>query len=501
MATNEVGPVSESLQAQLVEMMGETTHDPYKWVMYSFNWGAGELEGYDGPDEWQKKFLQELGDALKKGKLTFTEAIQLAAASGHGVGKSSLVSWLILWALSTREDTKGIVTANTETQLKTKTWAELAKWYRLCIIKHWFNFTATAIYSNIPGHDKTWRVDMLPWSENKTESFAGMHNKGSRILIIFDEASAIPDVIWEVTEGALTDEETEIIWAVFGNPTRNTGRFKDCFNKFRHRWITTQVDSRTAKMTNKEQINRWIQDYGEDSDFVRVRVRGEFPNTSDRQFIPISLVEKARGKHLGEQQFNFAAKIITLDNAWTGGDETVIGMRQGLMFKILAKYPRNDNDMDIAARLASFEDQEKADAVFIDLGWGTGVFSAGKQMGRNWILVAFGGASPDPGFLNLRAFMWNETKKWLSEGGAIPNDPVLVADLTGPEYGVVPTGPNAGKTFLESKEDMKKRGLASPNRADSLALTFAMPIRAKGQRDGMGQRKPEMANVDYDIFA
>ncbi|MBK6911400.1 MAG: hypothetical protein IPH10_10810 [bacterium] len=132
------------------------------------------------------------------------------------------------------------------------------------------------MYSKDPAHENTWRLDMVPWSERNTEAFAGLHNKGKRILLVFDEASAIPDLIWEVSEGALTDASTQIIWAVFGNPTRNKGRFRECFKggRFEHRWISRAVDSREVTLTNKTQIAKWITDYGEDSDFVRVRVRG-----------------------------------------------------------------------------------------------------------------------------------------------------------------------------------------------------------------------------------
>src|SRR5690606_38633063 len=112
----------------------------------------------------------------------------------------------------------------------------------------------------------------VPWSERNTEAFAGLHNAGKRIIVIFDEASAIPDIIWETTEGALTDVDTEILWFVFGNPTRNTGRFRDCFDggKFAHRWRQQKVDSRQVQRTNKKEIEDWIADYGLDSDFVRV---------------------------------------------------------------------------------------------------------------------------------------------------------------------------------------------------------------------------------------
>ena len=104
----------------------------------------------------------------------------MAVASGHGIGKSALVAWIILWAMSTFTDARGIVTANTEGQLRTKTWPELAKWLALCTNRHWFTYTATSLHSSQPGHDKTWRVDAITWSENNTEAIAGLHNKGKR---------------------------------------------------------------------------------------------------------------------------------------------------------------------------------------------------------------------------------------------------------------------------------------------------------------------------------
>ena len=126
----------------------------------------------------------------------------MAIAAGNGPGKSALVAWIILWAMSTFEDTRGVITANTDTQLRTKTWAELAKWHRICLCKHWFHLTATAIYAKDKEHERTWRIDQVPWSLENVEAFAGLHNKGKRILLVFDEASAIPNKIWE-TAGRL----------------------------------------------------------------------------------------------------------------------------------------------------------------------------------------------------------------------------------------------------------------------------------------------------------
>jgi hypothetical protein len=489
--------VDEQAEIELIKDMGRFSRDPEGFVLYAFPWGQGELAKYKAPEKWQLEILREVRDGLK----TVNEVIQDAVASGNGIGKSALVAWLLLWAMSTCEDTRGVVTSNTETQLRTKTWPELAKWFRFCITRHWFELTDTSLYSRDPQHQKTWRIDRIAWSKTRPEAFAGLHNKGKRIIIVFDEASAIDDIIWETTEGALTDKDTEILWFAFGNPTRTNGRFHACFHTLGHRWKHHQIDSRTVKISNKDQIKKWVEDHGEDSDFVRVHVRGMFPLSSSLQFIPSELVEAARGKHLNESRYSFAAKVLALDNAWTGGDEIVIGLRQGLAYRQLAILKKNDDDMKIAQAMARYEDEEKADAVFIDLGYGTGVHSAGKQMNRNWQLVPFGGASNDPRYLNKRAEMWGLVKDWLKGGGIIPDDAVLCEDLTGPEGYEVMTGPNAGKIYLESKDDMKARGLRSPNRGDTLALTFAMPVQPKNRAHGGLASRLEMARTEYDVLA
>lgn len=469
-----------SLDEQLYIELADVDDDPYTFVLSFFPWGEGQLAKFKGPDKWQIDVLLYIRDEIRNGRMSAGKAldlvVQIAVASGHGIGKSALVAWMILWALSTFEDTRGIVTANTDTQLKTKTWPELSKWFHMFRAKHLFCLTATSIYSATPDHQRTWRIDIIPWSINNTDAFAGLHNQGKRIILIFDEASSIADKIWEVAEGALTDSDTEIIWIAFGNPTMNTGRFRECFRKYRHRWATMQVDSREVEITNKNVIAQRIDDYGIDSDYVKVRILGQFPSSSDRQMIPTDLAMSGRGRHLRPEMFNFAPVILGVDPAWTGGDETVIYLRQGLFSKRLAAFPRNDDDTYIAGVVAMYEDEYHADAVFIDLGWGTGIYSAGKNVGRQWSLVSFGSAAPDAGYVNLRAYMWAKGKEWLKQGGSYPeDDQIMQDDLISPE--VIPR-PD-GKILLESKESMKDRGLPSPNRADALFLTFAMPVAKK----------------------
>ncbi len=324
-----------------------------------------------------------------------------------------------------------------------------------------------------PGYEKNWRVDAIPWNINNTEAFAGLHNQGNRTFLIFDEASAIDDKIWEVAEGALTDAKTERLWCAFGNPTRNTGRFYDAFHKQREVWHHRRVDSRTVRFSDKNEIANWAKIYGEDSDFFKVRVKGEFPDASELQFIPLGLVKSACERTLAKSQFDFAPAVIGVDPAWTGGDATAIYLRQGLYAKKLARLRKNDNDFQVANLVARYQDEYKAQAVFIDQGYGTGIYSAGVTMGRtNWRLVSFASASPSIDCCNMRAHMWNEMRKWLMTGGVIPADDQLIDDLTHVE-----TKPTAdGRIQLKSKDDMKKQGVPSPNDADALALTFASPV-------------------------
>lgn len=478
---------------ELIEALGALTHDPLAFVYFAYPWGepGTPLEDMEGPDEWQIQILKDIGEQLKKGKELQT-AIQEAVASGHGIGKSALISWLIHFAISTHENTRGVVTANTEGQLRTKTWPELSKWHNMFIAKDLFTYTATAIFSSDKDYEKTWRIDAIPWSKNSPESFAGLHNQGNRILVLFDEASAIDDVIWEVTEGALTDANTEIIWCAFGNPTRNSGRFRECFRKYRKFWNTYQIDSRTVKISNKAKIEEWLEAYGEDSDFFKVRVRGVFPSASDLQFISTEIADKAQKQVYKPGQFEHLPVIIGVDPAWTGSDSLEIVMRQGYSMKSLASIPKNDDDWRMAQLIAQFEDEYKADAVFIDMGYGTGIYSIGKQLGRKWRLIEFGGKSNDPVYLNMRAYMWGQMKEWLREGGSIPpNDQALYDDIVGPEAII----DKNGRIQLESKKDMKDRGLPSPNKGDALALTFAARVVKKSET---GNRI--VANTSYSPF-
>lgn len=486
------------MNPDLLAWLAACNKDPKAFVLGAFPWGepGTTLEHHTGPEAWQEQVLSDVANGL----LDLAQAIRIAVASGHGIGKSALAAWLILWAFTTAPDTLGVVTANTETQLKTKTWASVGKWFNLFIGREHFTLTATALLSKDPSRERTWRIDMVPWSEKNTEAFAGLHNLGKRLLLLMDEASAIPDVIHEVSEGALTDKGTEIIWCMFGNPTKNTGRFREAFSggKFAALWRTYQVDSREVSFTNKDQIAQWIESYGVDSDFVRIRVRGVFPRAGSIQFIDSERTVEASKRELPVH--NSDALVVGVDVARFGDDASVIYFRKGRDGRSLAPLVyRGIDTMTLAGHVSSIYAQYKPDAIFVDGGGvGGGVVDRLRQLSVPHFEIQFGSkadgawAAEGVAYANKRAEMWGALREWLKIGSIVESKD-LISDLTGPEYGF-----NAqNKILLEKKEDMKKRGLASPDLGDALALTFAYPVQPKALPV---ERGDALVITDYDPF-
>lgn len=466
-----------SQDEELIAALGEFAYDPYAFVMWAFPWGEpGELADETGPDEWQATILKSVRDRI----ITAEQAMLYAVTSGHGVGKSALVAWLVWWSYSTFPGTRGVVTANTENQLKTKTWVEIAKWHRLFIARHLFKCTATAIFSIDEDVAREWRIDIVPWSERNTEAFAGLHNAGKRIIVIFDEGSAIPDIIWEVTEGATTDLDTEIFWFAFGNPTRNTGRFRECFEggRFAHRWQQLEVDSRTVKRTNKKQLQQWIDDYGLDSDFVRVRILGKFPRTDAVSFIDRDTAAEATRRILDHDPEG--ALVLGVDVARFGDDLSVIWPRRGRDARTHPPqfYQGIDTQQLAAIVVRTYHSLGAAAALIDGGGVGAGVVDACRASGIRVFEVQFGaradGFDRSAKYMNKRAEIWGEMRAWLKTGAIPPRvaDRDIIEELTAPTYSL------SGKDLLqlESKDMMRRRGVASPDFADALACTFAFPF-------------------------
>jgi hypothetical protein len=436
---------------------------PEKFVQAAFPWGSGELTGETGPDTWQREALEYLGRLVRSDE----SQIRLAVKSGHGVGKSAFIAWIINWFITTRPNPQIVCTANTSSQLQTKTWRELAKWHQLSEFRSWHEWTATSFYRK--DSPATWRANAIPWSKERSEAFAGTHEK--HVLLLFDEASIIDDLIWEVAEGAMTTPGA--IWIVFGNPTRNTGRFRECWGRFRHRWHSITVDSRTAKKADQTLIQQWATDYGDDSDFFRVRAKGEFPRASSMQFIPSDIVDVAIGRQIEEHSIYHAAKVVGVDVARFGDDQTVIVVRQGLAIRRLHRLRKRDT-MTIASLVAQIYREENADAVFVDdTGVGGGVTDRLNQLHYRVIPVNVGETALDEKrYVNKRAEVWDKMRQAIRAGLCLPVDDELRQDLIGIEYGF----DAKERLQLEKKSDMKIRGLASPDAGDAIALTYAMPI-------------------------
>jgi len=472
--------------AELLSDLGSFSLDPYGFVMWAFPWGVPGtmLEDMQGPEQWQKEQLQRIGRRLVE-MGPESGVIEEDTASGHGVGKSAIVSWLILWAISTMENTRGVVTANTDAQLRTKTWAELAKWYSLFTGKALFKLTATRIsIANDEEREIYWRIDQAPWSKENTEAFAGLHNQGKRILVVFDEASAIDDKIWEVTEGALTDANTQIIWCRYGNPTRTSGAFfKNCTQGKRNTY--TRVDSRMVSFSNKKQIQSWIDEYGEDSDFVRVRVRGMFPRAGYANFISPELVQGAMRRRIDPITYRHHPKVLAVDPARFGDDFSVMTLRQGL--KVYWQMALSGFDgPDLASRIFEIiRSQGKVDGspvesgaiscvVYDAIGNGADLDSALRRMNGlpPCIAVQWGQpAKDDKQYFNQRSECWGKMREFL-EHGQVPDDADGQESL-GQQLSSLDYGYDARfRIQLQSKKDIKKNGGKSPDKADSLALTF-----------------------------
>ncbi|MBK8909089.1 MAG: terminase [Rhodospirillales bacterium] len=453
----------------LVAAIAKFYFDPLGFVYFAFPWGqeGTPLAEDVAPDDWQAAILTTLGEALRAADgASEAEAVQVAVSSGHGVGKTALVAWIILWFMSTRPHPQVVATANTAVQLTSKTWRELAKWHRLSRNREWFEWTATRFY--LKSAPETWVAHAIPWNKDNAEAFAGTHD--AHVLMVFDEASNVADEIWEVASGAMTTAGA--VWLALGNPTRTTGRFRECFRAFKHRWITRTVDSRTARKANQRQIEQWIEDYGEDSDFVRVRVRGVFPRAGSSQFIPEDLVYEARRREPVQQDCE--PKFIGVDVARYGNAQSVILVRQGRNIVKIQRF-RGLDTQQLAAHVGEAIREHSPQTVFVDgVGVGGGVVDRLRALGFRVVDVNAGGqARRQDRFRNKRSEMWSDMRDWIRTGGCLPaDDRELAEDLGAPAYGF----DAQNRVFLEKKPDLAARGVPSPDTADALALTFAEPV-------------------------
>jgi len=458
------------------------SNDPLAFVMFVYPWGqAGTpLEHFSGPRKWQREVLAALREHIKQngGKVDF-DTLRLAVASGRGIGKSALVSWLTIWMLSTRIGSTTIISANSESQLRSVTWAEITKWLAMSINSHWFEVSATRLMPakwltelverDLKKGTRYWGVEGRLWSAENPDAYAGVHNYDG-VMVIFDEASGIDDSIWSVTGGFFTENTPNRFWMAFSNPRRNTGYFYEAFNSKRDFWAGKQVDARTVEGTDKQVYEQIIAEYGSDSYQAHVEVYGSFPNASDDQFIGSSLVDDAMAR---EKYKDASAPIIVgVDPARFGADSTVIAIRQGRDIVTIKRYKGDDTMTVVGHVIEAIEEYKPALVVIDEGGLGAGIVDRLKEQRYKIKGINFGNKSKNPiMYGNMRAQMWGEMREWL-KSASIPKDKFLKTDLISPMM----KPDSRGTIFLESKKEMKSRGLASPDAADALAVTFAFPV-------------------------
>ena len=483
MQTTRYTPGEE--QALMSRLWGDRIRDdPEAFVMFVFPWGekGTPLEKRAGPRKWQREVLRKIAAHIRaNGTRDFYEVFRLAVASGRGIGKSALVSWLVLWMLSTRIGASVIVSANSEAQLRSITWAEITKWVAMLMNTHWWEVSATRILPakwltelverDLKKGTRYWGAEGRLWSEENPDAYAGLHNDDG-VLLIFDEASGIPDAIWDVSQGFFTENTPHRFWMAFSNPRRNTGYFFECFHGKRNFWESLNIDARTVEDTDKRVYGQIIEEYGEDSPQAKIEVYGEFPTAGDDQFISPKLVDDAAARPPWKDPS--APIVIGVDPARSGADSTVIAVRQGRDLVALHRYRGEDTMMVVGHVIEAIERYLPALTLIDEGGLGYGVLDRLKEQRYRVRGVNFGWKSSRPVMWgNKRAEMWGAMRDWLKTA-SVPVDKQLKADLTGPR-----TKPDSsGTVFLESKKDMKARGLASPDAADAIAVTFAFPVAA-----------------------
>lgn len=471
-------------------MIDEYRYDFERLVYMLFPFGQkGHALEHMAPYEWQMEEWRKMSSHLMNPKTRYN-TYRLIISSGNGAAKTAFGAMTTIMLMYTQQ-LRARLTANTEPQLRTVIWPEYDVWFRHARFNDvFFEKLGTSIKAKAPELGEVWRLDMVTWSENNPASISGLHNKGRAMAYIFEEGPGIPAVIWGYASGAYTETETIKIWMAFGNSDDPDSKFEQ--NMTSPLWHSKRIDTRTLKHIAPDQIAAWLLEAGgdEDADEFRVRVRGLPRKSNKDSIISKDLVTNAMEACEGFDKESVAPLPVILgcDPAWTGGDETVIWMRQGNYAKILERYKLDkeagQTHMYTYQKLCKWEKTLGADAVFIDQGEGTAIYTLSMNDGKYWELVAFGSRANDtPEFKdsqygNLRAQMYYNAKEWLMKGGVIDSgnkdwDTQIVNQISwtkGTRHRV------HNKKMAESKVDIKARVGQSPDIADGFVILFARPV-------------------------
>jgi hypothetical protein len=416
-----------------------------------------EVLGVD-PDPWQVEFLEAISRGERK----------ISVRSGHGVGKSTVASWAMIWYMLTRGPAKIVVTAPTSSQLYDALFAELKRW-----VKELPNAWGDRL------EVKTDRIEMRAAPQEsfisartsraeQPEALQGVHS--DHVMLVADEASGIPESVFEAAAGSMSGHNAVTI--LLGNPTKSSGFFFDTHNRLKDEWWTRRVSCYDSKRVSEAYIKDMASRYGEESNAFRVRVLGEFPRTDDDTLIGVELVDSAFHRDV---ETTDTPTVWGLDVARFGTDATALAKRKGNAVTEIRKWRGLDLMQTTGAVVAEYEAMKPEDRpveILVDsIGLGAGVVDRLRELNlpARGINVA---ESPAMGtiYVNLRAELWGKMKAWLEKRDCkLPKDESLLAELVSPRYSFN----SNGKMKLESKDEMRKRGIGSPDMADALALTFA----------------------------
>ena len=411
------------------------------------------------PQPWQEEALRAIRDNDR-----------VAIRSGHGVGKTAFLSWVVLWWMLTHYPVKVACTANTASQLSDVLWPEINKWGRKLpeFFQSQLEFKSDKI--ELKGGSDSFAVARTSRKE-QPEALQGFHSP--HMLFVVDEASGVPDIIFEVGQGAMSTAGA--ITVMVGNPTRSSGFFFDAFSKNSERWWTKRVGCADASTVSSDFLEDMARQYGEESNIYRVRVLGEFPEADDDVVIPLYLLESATTRDVDAVEN--VMPVWGLDVARFGDDRTALCKRQGNVLSEPIKSWRNKDLMEICGIiLTEYEStpyQERPSEILVDsIGLGAGVVDRLNEMDFGAEIRGVNVAeSPALGqrYGRLRDELWFKAREWLEARDChMPQDDDLISELSSVRFKYL----SSGKLKVESKDEMKRRGQASPDLADSFVLTF-----------------------------
>lgn len=414
---------------------------------------------------------------------------RVACKSATGTGKTCVLALLVLHQLITQEDIKIIATSPSAGQLSRGLRSELGKLHRQMLPEFQSLYRLTQEKIMVVGHDDVRYCSLVTGSAENKESLAGVHAK--KVIILVDESSSISQEIYDTLIGNLTTDGSSLIQT--SNPVRPTGPFANLWRNPENKkiWKLLTFTAFDSPNVSPEWIELVKTEYGEDSDFYRMRVLGKFPRASSETFISSHEIEAASSHVAPLTDYRHHAKVIGVDVARFGDDSSIFVLRQGSKVLDIKKFNGVDT-MELTAHLCEYQHMHQASSLFIDaIGVGAGVFDRAKELGLPAVDVVVSSKPSDPKrYCNLRSELWGLMRDWLKNDADIPQDLELKEQLGSMQYGY------NGKMQIQllSKRDMKKRlKLQSPDIADALALTFAASTFAYAPRSRM-KRKIKRTN-------